>query len=66
MVRGRFEWREGYGAFSYSKAHVHLVIDYIKAQEEHHKKSSFLEGYNKILHDFGIGYDEKYIFKPIV
>ena len=35
---GKFAWQEGFGAFSYSKSHLLNVIEYIKNQEEHHRK----------------------------
>jgi REP element-mobilizing transposase RayT len=37
----KFEWQEGYGAFSYSKSHVQNVINYIQNQEERHKRNHF-------------------------
>ena len=66
FVKGRFSWQEGYGAFSYSKSHVDNVIDYIKNQEIHHCKRSFIEEYRELLEKFEIEYDERYIFKPVV
>jgi len=33
----KFNWQEGYGAFSYSKSSIDLVVKYILTQEEHHK-----------------------------
>jgi REP element-mobilizing transposase RayT len=65
FVEGRFSWQEGYGAFSYSKSQVPQVAKYIETQEAHHSKSTFLDEYKKILTDFGIEYDEKYVFKTI-
>ena len=65
FVNGKFEWQEGYGAFSYSKLHVKSVIDYIKNQEKHHKRISFREEYIDFLKKFEIEYDERYIFKEI-
>ena len=65
LVIGRFSWQEGYGAFSYSKSHISQVVNYIETQEEHHKERSFLDEYIKILKDFDLEYDERYIFKPI-
>lgn len=58
-----FSWQEGYGAFSYSRSHVPNVIRYIQNQEQHHKKETFLEEYQKQLKAFEIEYDKKYIFK---
>ena len=62
---GRFSWQEGYGAFSYSRSHISQVAHYIETQEERHKKKSFAEEYRKMLEDFGLEYDERYVFKPI-
>lgn len=36
--KGKFEWQEGFGAFSYGKSQIKDVIKYIENQEEHHKK----------------------------
>jgi REP element-mobilizing transposase RayT len=63
FLKVKFEWQEGYGAFSYSKSHVKNVIDYIQNQENHHRKESFIEEYLKFLEVFEIEYDERYIFK---
>jgi len=65
FVTGKFSWQEGYGAFSYAKTELKNVIKYIENQKEHHKKQSFYDEYKKRLIDFGIEYDEKYIFNRI-
>ena len=44
-VNGKFNWQEGFGAFSYSKSQIDNVIKYILNQEEHHKKETFKEEY---------------------
>jgi len=62
---GKFSWQEGYGAFSYSKTQVTDVIAYIENQKNHHPRHSFLQEYEKLLTDFEIGYDERYIFNPV-
>lgn len=66
FLKIKFEWQEGYGAFSYSKSHVDTVIKYIKNQEEHHKKESFRDEYLKFLKAFEIEYDERYIFRDLI
>ena len=58
----KFNWQEGYGAFSYSRSHIKAVSDYIANQEEHHRKKTFLEEYKLFLEQFEITYDEKFIF----
>ena len=60
--KGKFNWQEGFGAFSYSKSQIDGVIKYILNQEEHHKKRTFREEYIDFLKKFDIKYDEKYIF----
>lgn len=65
LTKGRFEWQEGYGAFSYSKSHVQNVISYIRDQEIHHDKKSFREEYKDMLTKFDIEYDERYIFNSL-
>ena len=63
FLKVKFEWQEGYGAFSYSKSQINSVIDYIKNQEQHHAVKTFREEYLEFLKLFEIDYDEKYIFK---
>ncbi len=58
----KFAWQSGYGAFSYSNSHVDNVIKYIVNQKEHHKKKTFREEYIKMLEDFQVEYDAKYLF----
>jgi putative transposase len=62
LVPKKFEWQEGYGAFSYSKSHISRVITYIENQEKHHQKKKFRDEYIEFLEKFEIAYDEKYIF----
>ncbi|MFA9187625.1 IS200/IS605 family transposase [Flavobacterium sp. FBOR7N2.3] len=64
-INGKFNWQEGYGAFSYSKSHLDNVIKYILNQEEHHKKQTFKEEYLAFLEKFEIEYEEKYLFEWI-
>jgi len=64
-VKGKFNWQEGFGAFSYSKSQIDSVIKYILSQEEHHKKTTFREEYFDFLKNFEIDYDEKYLFEWI-
>ena len=65
FIKVKFSWQEGYGAFSYSKSDLPNVIHYIKNQEEHHKKRSFIEEYEDLLKEFEIDYDERFVFKPV-
>jgi len=65
LVKRKFSWQEGYGAFSYSKSQLPRVIKYIQNQQEHHKTKTFREEYLALLEAHGVDYDERYIFKPI-
>lgn len=62
FVAEHFAWQAGYGAFSYSRSQRDNVIRYIMRQEEHHRKKTFKEEYLKMLKDFNMKYDEKYLF----
>jgi putative transposase len=63
FVKGKFQWQESYGAFSYSKSQRDAVIKYIMKQEEHHQKKTFREEYVDMLNKFEVNYDEKYLFE---
>jgi putative transposase len=63
FLKNKFEWQEGFGAFSYGKSQIKDVITYIENQEEHHKKRTFREEYLAFLEKFEVEYDERYIFK---
>lgn len=41
LIRGRFAWGRGNGAFSVSHSDVDRVASYIADQEEHHRKKNF-------------------------
>lgn len=61
-MQQKFNWQEGFGAFSYSKSHVDSVVKYVLNQEAHHKKKTFKEEYIEFLEKFEIDYDAKYLF----
>ncbi len=61
-LRTKFNWQEGFGAFSYSHSQLTTVIKYINNQLEHHKKRTFADEYKEFLKKFNIEYDEKYVF----
>jgi putative transposase len=65
LLPSKFGWQEGYGAFSYSRSQIDVVCKYIENQEEHHKKKNFKEEYIEFLQQFGVEYDEKYLFEFI-
>jgi REP element-mobilizing transposase RayT len=65
FVKGKFNWQEGYGAFSYSHSHIDRVVKYILNQEQHHKKKTFSEEYRELLTKFEVEFNERYILKDI-
>jgi putative transposase len=54
LVKGRFAWGRGYGAFSVSHSDVGRVARYIANQEEHHRKRSFAEEYELFIKRYGL------------
>ncbi len=62
LVRSKFSWQEGFGAFSYAHSQIDQVYQYIQNQEEHHRTKTFQEEYMKLLQKFAIDYDEKHLF----
>jgi REP element-mobilizing transposase RayT len=58
----KFNWQSGYGAFSYSISQLQTVINYIKNQEAHHQKRTFLQEYRAFLEKFEVPFEERYIF----
>lgn len=65
LSTGKFNWQEGFGAFSYSKSQLPKLIEYVKNQKAHHKKKTFIDEYKEFLKAFEVDFDEKYIFKEL-
>ena len=58
----KFEWQEGFGAFSYSQNAIGNVANYIKNQKEHHSKKSFKDEYLAFLKEYEVEYKPEYLF----
>ena len=58
----RFEWQEGYGAFSVSASNKDHVIAYINDQRRHHQKIDFKSEFIAFLNAHDIAHDERYVF----
>ncbi len=54
-------WQEGYGLFSGYWPQKDALIDYVKNQEQHHATEDFLDEYKRMLDEFGVTYNEKYL-----
>ena len=63
FLKNKFQWQEGYGAFSYSRSQRDTVIKYIVNQEGHHSRKTFREEYLDMLRKAEIIFDDKYIFE---
>ena len=57
-----FFWQRGYGAFSVSPSQLDAVLQYVDAQQEHHRTRTFQEEYRELLRRHGIGFDERYVW----
>ena len=57
-----FAWQGGYGGFSVSPSLHDRTKRYIENQKKHHKKVTFQEEYLMFLNEYGIEYDEKYLW----
>ncbi|PWB28413.1 IS200/IS605 family transposase [Flavobacterium sp. HTF] len=66
LSKSKFNWQEGYGAFSYSRSQIDSVYKYIENQKEHHKRETFNDEYLNFLNKFNVPYEEKYIFEDLI
>ena len=57
-----FHWQDGYGAFSIGKSDIRELKRYIAGQKEHHRKRTFQEELVEFLEDYGVAYDERYLW----
>ena len=60
-----FAWQSGFAAFSYSKAFLPQVENYIANQKEHHHKQTFKEELEAIFHLAEIDYNERYMMQGV-
>lgn len=65
-TNSNFQWQSGYGAFSYNKRQVKMIVNYIKNQKEHHGIKTFKDEYIQLLNDFEVDHNEDYIFKNLL
>ncbi len=57
-----FTWQGGYAGFSVSLSFFNKTVDYIKNQEEHHKKVTFRDEYLLFLKEHNIEFDENHLW----
>ncbi len=58
LIKLKFSWQIGYGAYSVSESNVLIVEKYIRNQKEHHRKMTYKEEYDKFMssHELGINH----------
>ena len=52
-MKSKFQWQDEYFAVSVSESQVDTVRNYIRNQEDHHKKKSFKEEYDEFIQKYG-------------
>jgi len=57
-----FYWQDDHGAFSVNPSELEKVINYITYQRRHHQQISFQDEYRKYLKEYGVEYNEKYVW----
>jgi hypothetical protein len=50
------------GAFSVSPSQLDTVVQYVEAQQEHHRTRTFQEEYRELLGRHGVDFDERYVW----
>jgi putative transposase len=58
LLRGRFAWGRGYGAFSVSHSHADQVAAYIACQEKHHQRKNFNQEFEMLVKRYGLKWFE--------
>ncbi|MBK9151627.1 MAG: IS200/IS605 family transposase [Saprospiraceae bacterium] len=62
-IVGKFEWQNGFGAFTVGQSQVDRVIKYILNQEQHHKIKSFKDEYIEFLNAYKIEFKTEFLFE---
>jgi putative transposase len=57
-----FFWQRGYSAFSVSSSQLDAVLQYIEAQQAHHRRRTFQEEYLELLRKHDVDFDERYLW----
>lgn len=58
----KFEWQEGYGAFSIGWSQVEVTLKCIAGQKEHHRKRDFQAEFIAFLKKHDVDYDPRYVW----
>ena len=57
LFNTKFAWQRGFAAFSVSASQLDIVKNYIKNQEEHHRRKTFKEEYDEWREKYGVLYE---------
>lgn len=58
----KFDWQDGYAAYSVSASLLKTVREYVRKQKEHHQRYTFKQEYLKLLKTSGVPYDPRYLW----
>ena len=58
-----FSWQKGFGAFSYSRAQIGVLVHSIQNQKKYHARKSFRDEYVRLLEKFNVDYDPREIVR---
>ena len=53
LMKTKFQWQEEYFAVSVSESLVNAVRKYIRTQEKHHKKKTYMQEYEEFIQKYG-------------
>ncbi len=58
----RFDWQDGFGAFSLGPSQRPTCLRYIRGQQKRHAKLSYQDEFRSFLHLYEMEYDERYVW----
>jgi REP element-mobilizing transposase RayT len=58
-----FDWQEGFGGFSIGRSQREEVVEYIRGQQERHRRIAFQDEFRGFLRAYEIEYDERYVWE---
>jgi len=65
LLREKFAWGRGYGAFSVSESNVKRVAEYIAGQEEHHRVRAFADELRDFVERHGLRWQDDKAVKTL-
>ena len=63
FTKFRFNWQNGYGAFTHSQSQIDRVVQYVLNQKDHHRNRTFREEFNEMLIRFKINFKKEHMFE---